>query len=261
MKRKLLSLAIAPALFAISVSLNVSPLRAGDKAREMGRNDFLTPFHTESFNSRGNSRSQINFSQGESTEEKSILKAVLYSLLLPGMGELYAGGFSSGKYFLMAESGLWLTFASFEVYGHWVENDARRFAGSHASAQVDGKDDLFFVNVANFNNVYEYNEKKLRDRDLGSLYDPNSGYFWQWDNDPSRLRFRDLRVKADNILNNVKFVGAAIAINHIASAINAGRLAVARNKETSSIEWDVSPGLVGGLSDPSGLVLTVRKTF
>jgi hypothetical protein len=42
-------------------------------------------------------------STGEIPGKKSAGLAALYSLVLPGMGELYAEGFSSGKYFLLAE--------------------------------------------------------------------------------------------------------------------------------------------------------------
>lgn len=203
--------------------------------------------------------SQINL-QLSAPEQKSVFRSVVYSLILPGMGELYAGGFDNGKYFLMAESGLWLTFASFELYGHWLQNDARRFAASHASASIDGKDDQFFVNLGNFTSVYDYNEKKLRDRDVADLYDPNGTFFWEWDSDQSRARFRGLRVKSDNVFNNVRFVVAAIIVNHIASAINAGRVATNKNKELAS-EWQVQTGLLGSCLRPDGVVLTLRKTF
>jgi hypothetical protein len=202
---------------------------------------------------------QLNLqSMGE--QEKSVFQSVVYSLVLPGMGELYAGGFESGKYFLMAESGLWLTFTSFELYGRWVQSDARSFAASHASASIDGKDDQFFVNVGNFDDVYQYNEKKLRDRDLGSVYDPNGPYYWQWDSDASRARFKDLRVKSDNIFNNVRFVVAGVILNHIASAINAARIAVKKNKELAD-SWQIQTGILGSCFHPDGVVLTVRKSF
>ncbi len=261
MKRgRLFSLCVT-ALLLVAVSFTASPSWAGEKLGALGRDDFLRPFFTEPLTAREAVPNPAYTFQDESPEAKSVFKAVVLSLLLPGMGELYAGGFASGKYFLFAESGLWLTFTSFEVYGRWVQNDARKFAGSHASVQTDGKDDLFFINIANFNNVYDYNEKKLRDRDLASLYDPNGPFFWQWDTEQSRTRFRDLRVKSDNILNNVRFVAAAIVVNHVASAINAARLAIGWNKGTSSLEWDVVPGGVGASPDPSGLVLTIRKSF
>ncbi len=46
--------------------------------------------------------------QAAAPSKKSVGLAAIYSLLLPGMGELYAEGFSSGKYFLIAEGVLWL---------------------------------------------------------------------------------------------------------------------------------------------------------
>lgn len=234
---------------------------AGDKSdlelRRLILNDFQNT--SESFG-RHSFLSRTLF-QSPAPEEKSVFRAIVYSLVVPGMGELYAGGFDSGKYFLIAETGLWLTFTSFELYGHWLENDARRFAASRASASIDGKDDQFFVNVGNFNNVYEYNEKKLRDRDLASVYDPSGPFFWLWDNEQSRTRFRDLRVKSENIFNNVRFVVGAIIVNHIASAINAARLASARNKELSESGWEFQTGLLGNALYPDGVVLTVRKTF
>jgi hypothetical protein len=220
------------------------------------RDDFLKPprsCETQAFTLR------IDLQQS-APDQKSVFRSVVYSLVLPGMGELYAGGFDNGKYFLMAESGLWLTFASFELYGNWLQNDARRFAAAHASASIDGKDDQFFVNVGNFSSVYDYNEKKLRDRDVIDVYDPNGLYFWQWDNNQSRLRFRDLRVKSDNVFNNVRFVVGAIIVNHIASAINAARVAISKNKELAD-DWQVQPGLLGSYLHPEGVVLTLRKTF
>jgi hypothetical protein len=220
------------------------------------RDDFLKAprsFETQAFSL------QIDLQQS-APDQKSVFRSVVYSLVLPGMGELYAGGFDNGKYFLMAESGLWMTFASFELYGNWLQNDARRFAAAHGSASIDGKDDQFFVNVGNFSSVYDYNEKKLRDRDVVDVYDPNGSYFWQWDNDQSRLRFRDLRVKSDNVFNNVRFVVGAIIVNHIASAINAARVAINKNKDLAD-DWQVQTGLLGSCLHPEGVVLTLRKTF
>lgn len=220
------------------------------------RDDLLKPARV--FETRPSSL-RIDLQQS-SPDQKSVFRSVVYSLVLPGMGELYAGGFDDGKYFLMAESGLWLTFASFELYGNWLQNDARRFAAAHASASIDGKEDQFFVNAGNFSSVYDYNEKKLRDRDVIDVYDPNGSYFWQWDNEQSRLRFRDLRVKSDNVFNNVRFVVGAIIVNHIASAINAARVAINKNKDLAD-DWQVQTGLLGSCLHPEGVVLTLRKTF
>jgi len=195
------------------------------------------------------------------SRQKSVFKAVVFSLLVPGLGELYSGEFGSGKYFLAAEAGLWVTFAGFQLYGHWLQDDAREYAALHSGAAIEGKNDQFFVNLGNFNSVYEYNEKKLRDRDLGGIYDPTGPFYWNWDYETSRQYFRDLRVKSDNVLNNVRFVAAAIAVNHLASAINAARLVSKRNDEARTETWRIESNLLGRLPNVDGVMLTFRKSF
>lgn len=197
-------------------------------------------------------------------EKKSVGLAALYSLLIPGMGELYTGAFgSSGKYFLAAEGMLWLTWGAFDVYGNSLRDDSRAFAQAHAGADIAGKNDQFFVDLGNFINTAEYNDKKLRDREADLLYDPAAGYAWQWDSDASRATFRDRRVTSDNMYNNRKFVVAAVLINHVASAINAARAAISHNKEVDNALGDLQFGatVLGGWEQPHGIMLSVVKTF
>ncbi len=196
-------------------------------------------------------------------KKKSQAVAVLYSLLLPGMGELYAGDFGSGRYSLIAEATLWLTYASFQQYGSWYQSDARQFAAVHAGASLTGKNDQFFVNMGNFDNVYDYNEQKLRERDLADVYDPAAGYFWSWDTEADQQRFRSLRVSSDKIFNNSEFVIGAVVLNHLISAINAARLVRHYNKNADEGlgSWQIEPNLVGGLGQIDGMRLTYTKHF
>ena len=48
--------------------------------------------------------------------------AILYSLLLPGMGELYADAYDSGVYFTVADGVLWGTYIGMNVYGNWQKD-------------------------------------------------------------------------------------------------------------------------------------------
>ena len=195
--------------------------------------------------------------------KKSVGLAVLYSLLLPGMGELYAEGFSSGKYFLIAEGVLWLGYAAVQVHGDELRDDARAFAVSHAGVDVTGKNDDFFVDVGNFMTVADYNDKRLRDREPEKLYDPLAGYNWRWDNDASRLTYREQRISSENMYNNRKFIGAAIVVNHIVSAINAARSAIAYNNARSDAlgNLHLSTRLLGGMEQPHGVLVTVAQGF
>ncbi len=200
--------------------------------------------------------------QEPGAKKKSPALAALYSLLIPGLGEYYAEGFGSGKFFSIAEGALWLTYATFDIYGSEQRSDSRTFAASHAGINPAGKDDEFFVDIGNFANTQEFNNKRLRERDLNRVYN-DAAYQWSWDSDASRLQFKDIRNSGENALNNRKFVVSAIIINHIASAINAARAAISYNKSMSEQMGEVQfkADVLGGYSNPHGIMLTVTKNF
>jgi len=191
---------------------------------------------------------------------KSPALAAVFSLVLPGMGELYAGGFSSGKYFLIADGALWLTYAGVEMYGNSLRDDSRSYAISAAGINPAGKDDQFYVDIGNFLTLEEYNEKQLRDREPDRLYDAAAGYAWEWTSDAARAAYRDQRISSEEAYNARKFVVAGLIINRVASAINAARSAISHN---SSLEQalgrvEFSASVLGGLDAPHGVELSVR---
>jgi hypothetical protein len=195
--------------------------------------------------------------------KKSVGLAVVYSLLLPGMGELYAEGFSSGKYFLIAEGALWLGSAAVEIHGNDLRDGARSYAVARAGVSVSGKDDDFFVDIGNFMTVEEYNEKRLRDREVERLYDAAAGYSWRWDSDASRTAYKDQRISSENMYNNRKFIGIAVLVNHIVSAINAARCAIAHNRAQQDVLGDLqlSSRVLGGAVRPHGVAVTIAHSF
>jgi len=206
--------------------------------------------------------SAISPFQNTDPTKKSVGLAAIYSLLLPGMGEMYAHGFSSGKYFLMAEGALWLTFATFEVYGNSLRDDARAFAVSRAGVTLGGKDEQYFIDIGNFVNIDDYNDKQARDRQPELLYNAAAGYAWDWRDDALRASYREQRIKSETMYNNRKFVVAAIIVNHVASAINAARAAIAHNNAMNDLgDLQFNATVMGGLERPHGLLLTVSKGF
>jgi hypothetical protein len=197
-----------------------------------------------------------------SGERKSIGLAAIYSFLLPGMGELYVGEYGMGKYFTIAEGALWVSLAGVDLYANALQDDARRYAALHAGTAYDGKDDQYFIDISNFNTVYEFNEQVLRDRDPQKLYDPMSPDYWSWDNAANRSLYRDQRVSADRMFNNTRFIAAAIAVNHVVSAINAARLAFSHNRGLDKADLiDVKAGLLGTLDHPDGVTISVSRRF
>lgn len=197
----------------------------------------------------------------EPSSEKSVFWAVVYSTLLPGMGELYAGSFSSGQYFLMADAGLWLSYAGFVSHGNWIREDARSFATQHANANLDGKDEDFEVNIGNFLTTDDYNQQKLRNREIDLLYS-DSRYRWQWDSDDNRERFKSMRIRSDEVFRNAKFLIGAAVVNRLVSAFLAGRAAAAHNRRIRyEGAWQLRISPSGGLLNAQGLELQLSKEF
>jgi len=196
----------------------------------------------------------------ETEGKKSPALAAVFSLLLPGMGELYAGGFSSGKYFLIADGALWLTYAGVELYGNALRDDSRAYAVSAAGIDPTGKDDQFYVDIGNFLTLQEYNEKQLRDREPDRLYDATAGYAWSWTSDAARADYRDQRISSEEAYNARKFIVAGLIINRVASAINAARSAIAHNSalEQALGRLELSASVLGDLNAPHGVELSLR---
>lgn len=194
--------------------------------------------------------------------KRSAVTAVLYSLVVPGWGEYYADGFDEGRYSLAAEAALWLSYYSLRQYGGWIRDDARNYAAAHTGANIAGKDDQFFVNVGNFMNTYDYNQKKLQDRNLSLVYDANAGYDWQWDSEANRKQFRTLRVSSERVYSTSSFVIAAVVVNHVVSAINAARLTRLYNKrgETDGA-WRLESSIIDHGARPDGLRLSLVRSF
>jgi len=195
--------------------------------------------------------------------KKSVGLAVIYSLLLPGMGELYAEGFSSGKYFLIAEGVLWLGYAAVEIHANDLRDGSRAFAAAHAGVDATAKNGDYYVNVGNFMSMDDYNEKQLRDREPEKVYDRLAGYDWRWESDASRLTFREQRISSENMYNNRKFIGAAILVNHIVSAINAARSAISYNNAQDDAlgALQLSSRILGGVEQPHGVMVTIARRF
>lgn len=156
----------------------------------------------------------------EKHSEKSPGIALLLSLVLPGAGHLYADRMDVGQYFLASEATLWLGLIGINQYGNYLKNDARTFAYVHAGFTKEGKDDDFFLNISNFDNIFQYNNDKLARGEYDKLYDVNS-FFWAWDNSPNREQYNQQRKKSERVYNGRVIFAAGLVVNRLLSAISA----------------------------------------
>ncbi|RKY82825.1 hypothetical protein DRQ07_00195 [candidate division KSB1 bacterium] len=163
--------------------------------------------------------------------EKSVCKAgaFFYSLALPGAGQLYAGNKKSAKIFIAAETVLWATYFTFRAYGSQKRNDYMAYAAAHAGVNNQDKDHKYYVAVENYSSLRDYNNAKLKQRNINALYPENEQYWWQWDSEESRKTFESLRVSSDKAFDRAVIVIGGIVVNHLISAIDG--LREARKKE------------------------------
>jgi len=192
--------------------------------------------------------------------KKSGLLGVLYSLLLPGMGEVYAGRSDRMIYPLITEGALWLGVVGFNAYGTSIQNDARLFAQVHAGVNQAGKNDQFFVDIGNYTDIYQYNDYRMVERNIGVLYDINNpSFFWSWDTDVNRIQYKDQRIKSDKMYNAVSFVIVGLVANRIWSAIETAVFIKDYNKSLASLEY--LPSLRSEIMSFDGRIDGIRFRF
>lgn len=156
-----------------------------------------------------------------SAQPKSAVVGVALSFLLPGMGEVYAGNFESGRYFFGAELAMILGIGAQYVRGSSFESDYKLLARTNAGVSGD-KEEQFWRDISSFNSIDEFNAERLRNRDFGGRYNPQT-HFWQWSSDADRQQFRDLRIQSDKAYQSIYYLLAAMGINRVLSMINAVR--------------------------------------
>jgi hypothetical protein len=180
----------------------------------------------------------------EQIKAKSKGKAFLLSALLPGLGERYVGYRKKSEVFMAAEVVLWLSYAGFNKYGDWRKQDYQVFAATYAGANIAGKSDNYFTNLGRYDNINDYNAAQLRDRNLPKYYRDVDCYYWQWDSEANRLKYKEIRRAAKRADNRATFALGAILANHLVSAIDAVWSAHKANKaaEQSSLDWNVEFG-------------------
>jgi hypothetical protein len=169
------------------------------------------------------SNKTVSVDKIQTRTKKSPGLAMIYSLFIPGMGQLYTKRFDVGKYFLISEATLWLGYASFTVYSNWLLNDAYNYSVTHAGVTKGSKakDDNFWVNIANYDNVEEYNNDMLEQGNYDKVYYPGTGFDFFWDNVNNREIYRSDKLAGDRIHNDRLFIVGAVILNHLISAISA----------------------------------------
>ena len=176
-------------------------------------------------------------------QKKSAGLAIVYSLLLPGMGELYADAYDSGVYFTIADGVLWGTYIGMNVYGNWQKDRYISYAQTNADITTENKDDDYYATISEYLSIDQYNDQKAFERNFDEMYNTEQ-YFWKWNTSEERKTYRDMWVSSEQTLNDVRFVVWGLLLNRVVSAINAVRLVSRYNNNLNQeVGWNVSLGV------------------
>ena len=202
-----------------------------------------------------------NIEQEYKERKKNNGLAILYSLLLPGMGELYAGNYSSGKYFTIADGALWVGLAGVTIYSENQKDNYKAFLVSNGGATLEGKDSKYFADVGNYMSVYEYNHIMELDRSLSDVYNEESHY-WRWASQDQRREYRSMWKSSETASNSTRFIVGALLLNRVASIINAIRLVNAHNKNLKKeLGWEMSFNYSNSYLEPEKITMNFRTSF
>lgn len=147
------------------------------------------------------------FASQAAAEEKSLSRAMLYSLLLPGTGEYYLGYKTRAKAHLGAEAAIWVGYGYFRYQGNLREDNYKELANINAGVTGE-RDDDYYQAIAYYISNDVFNVDILRearfyypdDRGLQLEYWEANGYFeddaWEWKSIEAMDHYRDVRTES-----------------------------------------------------------------
>ena len=172
----------------------------------------------------------------------------MLSILLPGTGELYAGGGRSSRFFLFMEGTFWTGLLTFQFLESTRIDTYRSFAAAHAGVQLKGKSESYIEEVFRFQSIYARNAREIfLAGDLANLRPETPDQRWEWDSETSRLKFQDLRSKAVSAEQKAFLFVGALVFNRFVSALNAASIA-RRSRPAGNLRVGVFVPPGGGLN-------------
>ena len=164
-------------------------------------------------------------------QEKSLGRAILLSVLMPGAGELYLGYDARAKALFVSEGLVWATFAGFRIQGHMREDRYKELAEIFAGVRGE-KDEDFYRLLSHYVSSEDYNvdvmrEARLRypdDRAKQLEYFEANAYFgddaWQWDDLAHMDEFEMTRTRSRQAYRRAVLTTGFAVLNRLVSVID-----------------------------------------
>lgn len=185
-------------------------------------------------------------------EPLSPAKAVMWSLLLPGLGDWKMGHRDRASVFFGIEGVIWVSFAAFQIQGNDLEEQYQSMAVRFAGVTSTDHSDDFYATIRDYDSSEEYEadiKNEGRDYDTGS--EALDQYFienrvddyqpWLWASHERRLQYSETRSASKTAYRRADYMIAAAAANRVVSAVFAYAAARSASKHEVGLDLDISP--------------------
>jgi hypothetical protein len=192
---------------------------------------------------------------GSGVSRISPARSIGASLILPGWGQHLTGHSGRARVFLATEAALIATFIGFRVQGEVRQDRYSDYAGLFAGVEnAKGKSDGYYRNLGRYMSAADYEDDLARDArarfgdDIAqreayvAARRPRPDEAWQWESRARREAFTEMRKESRSSFHRADQVIGVILLNHVLSAVDAGRLS---RKGASGKALYVSPGPEG----------------
>ena len=182
----------------------------------------------------------------------SLRMATVKSVLLPGLGEFDLGETRRGRILSYVELALWISILESRRSVTKYESQIESFAGVHAGAKLEGKDNQFRIDIGQYLSMDEHNQARQRARQPRELYSEEKGFGWAWDKKANQEKYRRYRFRRYSARRVGQFLMGGMVLNRIISVIDVTYLYKRKGKTS------LMPHIQ---TDPLGPQLTWTYTF
>jgi hypothetical protein len=205
-------------------------------------------------------------------EMRSPTKAFFLSMLLPGLGQSYAGAETKALVCYFTEGALWAMFAVFKIQEDNRTEDFQEWAETFAGARIDGydRDEEYFQTISRYLSSDEYNFEVKWDARLIypddraaqlayiSAYSVSGDDTWAWTSNDTRDQYRVIRSGALDADTHANWTLGGLILLRVVSAIDAALETGAANRRVAGGGLSLSPAFPSG--EP-GLAVGYSRSF
>jgi hypothetical protein len=198
---------------------------------------------------------------------KSVKKALLLSLILPGAGQAYLGNTGRAKAMLAAEAGVWAAFAAYRIQGGMREDRYKEMARLFAGVEREMNDDYYLL-LAYYLSSEEFNVDVMRDARLRYPGDREAqleffeaeGYFgdeeWQWDSLERLEEFSLARTESRHSYRRATLTTGFAVLNRMISMVD-----IYLSTKLARAAAPSAPGLGVDRTPEGGIRVYLRASF